>query len=410
MTTDYTTRDYFIPFTREQITEMLLNNGELNADEVSKFEQFCLLIKSIYHFEFHTKLERLKSSYRIFSPDVNLTPNELENTNTSKIEADLTSMLRQTLIDGNFEKVSKENLNAAMEKEGIFPISCQIDFDCFDYYEIYYQGSSTAKEEIKTWNPFKKKEVEFNLYDRIVFFFKVKNEEFFHSDKKNTKPGITGKIYIKFFRNIPESDLEMIFPNPKPEMKFIHKMQIFLPLLAGLGVLIQKTIIGPYFDAGSNPLQEGLSYGLIAFLIVLGGYVLRTFLGYKNVVQSFLGEIAKSLYFKDKGNNQGVFNMLIDSAEEEECKEAMMAYYFLLSSNNKMSEETLDNAIEEWMEIKHKIKIDFEVDDAIKKLEEKELLSRDKNGILTVVSLDEALNRLDYIWDNYFEYNKPENI
>ena len=407
---EYTTRDYFIPFTRDQITKMLLDEGKLNNDEVSKFEQFCLLLKSIYHFEFHTKLERMKSSYRIFSPDVNLAPNELENSNTSKIEADLTNMLRQTLIDGNFEKVSKENLNAAMEKEGIFPVSCQIDFDCFDYYEIYYQGSSTAKEEIKTWNPFKKKEVEFNLYDRIVFFFKVKNEEFFHSDKKNTKPGIPGKIYIKFFRNIPESDLEMIFPNPKPEMKFIHKMQIFLPLLAGFGVLIQKTIIEPNFNSGSNPLQEGLSIGLVVFLIVLGGYVLRTFLGYKNVVQSFLGEIAKSLYFKDKGNNQGVFNMLIDSAEEEECKEALMAYYFLLNSNNKMSEETLDNVIEEWMEIKHKTKIDFEVDDAIKKLEEKDLLSRDKNGILTVVSLDEALNHLDYIWDNYFDYNKPEDI
>ena len=407
---EYTTRDYFIPFTRDQITKMLLDEGKLNNDEVSKFEQFCLLLKSIYHFEFHTKLERMKSSYRIFSPDVNLAPNELENSNTSKIEADLTNMLRQTLIDGNFEKVSKENLNAAMEKEGIFPVSCQIDFDCFDYYEIYYQGSSTAKEEIKTWNPFKKKEVEFKLYDRIVFFFKVKNEEFFHSDKKNTKPGIPGKIYIKFFRNIPESDLEMIFPNPKPEMKFIHKMQIFLPLLAGFGVLIQKTIIEPNFNSGSNPLQEGLSVGLVVFLIVLGGYVLRTFLGYKNVVQSFLGEIAKSLYFKDKGNNQGVFNMLIDSAEEEECKEALMAYYFLLNSNKKMTEETLDNAIEEWMEIKHKTKIDFEVDDAIRKLEEKNLVIRDTNGILTALNLDEALSHMDYIWDNYFEYNKPENI
>ena len=407
---EYTTRDYFIPFTRDQITKMLLDEGKLNNDEVSKFEQFCLLLKSIYHFEFHTKLERMKSSYRIFSPDVNLAPNELENSNTSKIEADLTNMLRQTLIDGNFEKVSKENLNAAMEKEGIFPVSCQIDFDCFDYYEIYYQGSSTAKEEIKTWNPFKKKEVEFKLYDRIVFFFKVKNEEFFHSDKKNTKPGIPGKIYIKFFRNIPESDLEMIFPNPKPEMKFIHKMQIFLPLLAGFGVLIQKTIIEPNFNSGSNPLQEGLSVGLVVFLIVLGGYVLRTFLGYKNVVQSFLGEIAKSLYFKDKGNNQGVFNMLIDSAEEEECKEALMAYYFLLNSNKKMTEETLDNAIEEWMETKHKTKIDFEVDDAIRKLEEKNLVIRDTNGILTALNLDEALSHMDYIWDNYFEYNKPENI
>ena len=395
---------------------MLLDEGKLNNDEVSKFEQFCLLLKSIYHFEFHTKLERLKASYRIFSPEINLAPNELENSNTSKIEADLTNKLHQTLIDGNFEKVSQEDLNAAMEKEGIFPVSCKIDFDSFDYYEIYYQGSSTAKEEIKTWNPFKKKEVEFNLYDRIVFFFKVKNEEFFHANKKNNEPGIPGKIYIKYFRNIPESDLEMIFPNPRPEMKFIHKMQIFLPLLAGFGVLIQKTIIGPYYNAGTNPLEGGFSlltkpsYPMIALLIVLGGYVLRTFLGYKNVVQSFLGEIAKSLYFKDKGNNQGVFTMLIDSAEEEECKEAMMAYYFLLNSNKKMSEETLDNAIEEWMEEKHKVKIDFEVDDAIKKLEEKDLLSRDKKGILTVVSLDEALNYLDYIWDNYFDYNKPENI
>jgi len=413
---EYTTRDYFIPFTRDQITKMLLDEGKLNNDEVSKFEQFCLLLKSIYHFEFHTKSERLKASYRIFSPEINLAPNELENSNTSKIEADLTNKLRQTLIDGNFEKVSQEDLNAAMEKEGIFPVSCKIDFDSFDYYEIYYQGSSTAKEEIKTWNPFKKKEVEFNLYDRIVFFFKVKNEEFFHANKKNNEPGIPGKIYIKYFRNIPESDLEMIFPNPRPEMKFIHKMQIFLPLLAGFGVLIQKTIIGPYYNAGTNPLEGGFSlltkpsYPMIALLIVLGGYVLRTFLGYKNVVQSFLGEIAKSLYFKDKGNNQGVFTMLIDSAEEEECKEAMMAYYFLLNSNKKMSEETLDNAIEEWMEEKHKVKIDFEVDDAIKKLEEKDLLSRDKKGILTVVSLDEALNHLDYIWDNYFDYNKPENI
>ena len=407
---EYTTRDYFIPFTRDQITKMLLDEGKLNNDEVSKFEQFCLLLKSIYHFEFHTKLERMKSSYRIFSPDVNLAPNELENSNTSKIEADLTNMLRQTLINGNFEKVSQEDLYAAMENEGIFPISCQIDFDCFDHYEIYYQGTRTSKEEIKTWNPFKKKEVEFKLYDRIVFFFKVKNEDFFHSDKKNTKPGIPGKIYIKFFRNIPESDLEMIFPNPKPEMKFIHKMQIFLPLLAGFGVLIQKTIIGPYYDAGSNPLEGSLSYPMIALLVVLGGYVLRTFLGYKNVIQSFLGEIAKSLYFKDKGNNQGVFTMLIDSAEEQECKEAMMAYYFLLNSNKKMTEETLDNAIEEWMEIKHKTKIDFEVDDAIKKLKKMNLLSSDTNGILTVLNLDEVLSHMDYIWDNYFEYNKPENI
>ena len=62
---EYTTRDNFIPFTREQITKMLIDRDELKNKEVLKFEQFCLLLKSIYHFEFHKELEGLKSSYRI---------------------------------------------------------------------------------------------------------------------------------------------------------------------------------------------------------------------------------------------------------------------------------------------------------------------------------------------------------
>ena len=52
---------------------------------------------------------------------------------------------------------------------------------------------------------------------------------------------------------------------------------------------------------------------------------------------------------------------------------------------------------------------EFEVDDAIKKLEKLDLVNRDTNGILTVLSVDEVLNHMDYIWDNYFDYNKPEN-
>ena len=404
---DYTDRDYFIPFTREQITKMLIDISKLDDHQIDKFNQFCLLLNSIYHFEFHKDLEDLKSTYRIFNPDIEISSKELKNNNKSKNEVDFKNSLINTLAEGNFEKVLNENLHAAMEEEGIFPVSCVIDFDAFEYYEIYYQGSRTSKEEIKTWVPFKSKEVEFKLYDRIIFFYKVKNQDFFESNTKKIKPGLPGKIYIKFFRNIPESDLEMIFPNPKPEMKFIHKMQIFLPLLAGFGVLIQKTIIGPkFYNTGTNPLEEGLSYGLIALLIVLGGYVLRTFLGYKNVVQSFLGEIAQSLYFKDKGNNQGVFSMLIDSAEEQESKEAMMAYYFLLTSKKKLNKKLLDNTIEDWLDQEYETKIDFEIDDALNKLEKLELMSKDKDGILTVVSLDKALEKMDYIWDNFFDYNK----
>ena len=64
---EYADRNYFIPFTREQITNMLLDKGKLDKDQFDKFEQFCLLLNSIYHFEFHRDLEELKSTYRNFN-------------------------------------------------------------------------------------------------------------------------------------------------------------------------------------------------------------------------------------------------------------------------------------------------------------------------------------------------------
>ena len=50
---DYTDRDYFIPFTREQINRMLIDISKLDIHQIDKFNQFCLLLNSIYHFEFH---------------------------------------------------------------------------------------------------------------------------------------------------------------------------------------------------------------------------------------------------------------------------------------------------------------------------------------------------------------------
>ena len=99
---------------------------------------------------------------------------------------------------------------------------------------------------------------------------------------------------------------------------------------------------------------------------------------------------------------------LVDGAEEEEFKEATMAYYFLLKSDQKLTEPELDNLIEEWLEEKHNVKVDFEVDDALGKLEKLNLLERDDRGVLSVPSLDEALRRMDFIWDNYFDYNRAE--
>ena len=64
-----------------------------------------------------------------------------------------------------------------------------------------------------------------------------------------------------------------------------------------------------------------------------------------------------------------------------------------------MDQETLDLRIEEWLSTTFGIDIDFEVDDALAKLQRLGLL---EGGKLAVLPLDEALIVLDRIWDQFF--------
>ena len=70
------------------------------------------------------------------------------------------------------------------------------------------------------------------------------------------------------------------------------------------------------------------------------------------------------------------------------------------------TEKELDLRIEQWLKDTFAVDIDFEVDDALAKLERLGLLKHDGER-LTVRPPEEALARLDYEWDNYFQYNVP---
>ena len=67
-------------------------------------------------------------------------------------------------------------------------------------------------------------------------------------------------------------------------------------------------------------------------------------------------------------------------------------------------EDALDRRIEAWLKETFGTDIDFECDDALVKLDRLGLLRRD-GGRLSVLPLDEALVRLDRIWDNFFPFD-----
>ena len=94
---------------------------------------------------------------------------------------------------------------------------------------------------------------------------------------------------------------------------------------------------------------------------------------------------------------------MIGAAEEQECKEAFLAYYFLRTQATASTQAQLDRRIEPWLKENFGVVVDFEVEDALAKLERLGLLERD-GAQLSVPPPDETLARLDRVWDDYFQF------
>lgn len=226
---------------------------------------------------------------------------------------------------------------------------------------------------------------------------------------------------IKLFKDVPLEDLELLFPNSKVIMSLKDKLMLAVPAIAaGVPLLITKVvpalvvafvIISAYFGVKATVEEDQLkqAVAVLAALGALGGFISKQISKYKSKRFHFQKELSDNLYFKNLVNNAGVFYSLIDSAEEEEFKEAVLAYDFLLKSENHITEDQLDKEIEAWFEKVHGCTLGFECSDALAKLKRLNLLNINSDKTLNIIPLNEALQTLDFRWDNYFTYNRESN-
>ena len=64
----------------------------------------------------------------------------------------------------------------------------------------------------------------------------------------------------------------------------------------------------------------------------------------------------------------------------------------------------LDDYVEMDLERLANLKVDFEIEDALAKLERLKLVTKVQDRY-AALPIDKALETLDYAWDNYFKYN-----
>lgn len=98
-------------------------------------------------------------------------------------------------------------------------------------------------ETLRRWLGLRKVPIEFLNYERVLVYVKFKPAEHFLARGRDLgelrfRPG---SMMLKLFRNIPQGDLESLFPNSEVRMRPIDKLTLGVPALAsGLVVLFTK--------------------------------------------------------------------------------------------------------------------------------------------------------------------------
>ena len=407
----------FIPFRKQDIIQMC--SQEL-ADEQSalSFTQFCLLLSSVIHFDYHEVLESLKNNYAPFDPNADTQQlNDFTSEHREQCKTAFAENFATILNAANFEKVTEQDLQEALNEESLFKVRLEVEFDDFEQVVFYRRGESQLSETITSLWGLRKQTINFTNYDRVAVYITFKDKTYFEQKGKLPLGFEPSSTIVKLFQNVPKADLEMLFPNSEVRMRPIDKVIIGASAVVGGAVVLVTKLgasilllsallafwLGLRTESVAMTQQHFISFGL--GLGVFTGFIFKEWSKFKNRKIKFMKALSDNLYFKNLDNNAGVFHTLIDAAEEEDFKEALLAYTFLLKSEQGLSASKLDEEIEAWFRKKYHCQLDFEISDALAKLEQMKLITLNKDTY-QALPLTQAKQHLDKRWDSLFNYNQ----
>ncbi len=396
--------EHFIPIRKSDLVRMLLNDPALELHEREAFAHFCKLIEATLHHDFHRHLDELKDAYAPFDPDAEPKPREVLTVEQREGHARrLFDRFDDLLQRANFRRLSAEELQYSLQTHNELGVEVRANLEIFERLEIYVRGDVIGKKAVRNWGRFGRwSETEICTYQRLALMFRLK------AGKASNQPIDPSAVVLKLFKNIPKSDIEMLLPGTQVRMSLVDQGKIWIPTVSGIVFTLFKIL------QGAAALAFASVHGALAFLALLSGvfgYGLRSFYGYLNTRDRYHLNLTRSLYFQNLDSNAGVIHRLLDEAEEQEFREIVLAWWLLRQSGfAAVTSEQLDRAAEAWLQTKLGLQVDFEVRDALAKLQRmglcREITGRElTNPKYRAVDLESALVTLDRTWDAQFEFS-----
>lgn len=399
-------REFFIPIRKSDLLELLPEYDALDACDQEQFHQLCSLLDALLRHRYHEQLDLLLNIYDHLDPDYSkLHVSEAADTKRNSLTEPFFAELRSLLKRANYVQLNQEEIENAVEAASQLGVRLQVDFDVFDRLEVYARGHAVEMWTRRSWlSLFRKVEFEVEVFRRLIIAFRLRE----HPRLKKSKENI-GFIYVKTFKNIPYSDLDVLLPGTTVKMSLMDSSRLILPTLSGVAfnlfkawrTLVLLTVFASVYQF----------IGWLGLLIAIGAYLVKLVLGYLRTHDKYQLSLTQHLYFQNLDNNRGGLYRILNEAEEQEFRETAIAYFTLWRKGGTagLTSQQVDEHCEQLIRDLADTDVDFEIDDALEKLSELQIASCDDKQRWTVLEPEAAMQRLDKTWDEIFPYNQPHD-
>jgi hypothetical protein len=408
--------DGYIAVRRAELAQGIAAADGLPQGEAGAFGDVLKLLDALLQYEAHDRLEALKALYDPLDPDApptrrNVTPAALDAFEAAFVEA---------VTRANFVEIDHDTVQTREATKRPTGLSIKPSRAGIRRIRFFARGVRPEKVPLRSWGGLRTREVEAEIMTDVVVFvgFKADAEvqradrQAFAKMRRGVRPGAA---LIKHFRNVATAELVTLHPGARPSMR--PRDQVFLAapaIVAGAPVLLNLwpaltvifAVLAAYFGARGVVEQSELRRALAAAsgLMAVGAFVMRQRMKYETQNLRYQKQLADTVYFRNLANNTGVIDLVVGAGEEQDLKEALIAYWALRHAGGALTKEEIDASAETFLHDQFGISVDFEVSDALAKLERLELITRDGERI-SALPPAEALAKLDARWDGLFKFS-----
>ncbi|KAK7380705.1 hypothetical protein VNO78_33220 [Psophocarpus tetragonolobus] len=272
-------------------------------------------------------------------------------------------ILRLTRLDKFFSSKAKRRRRKDPKKDD------ENNLEAEDNQDDVYERIRLENMPLRFGNLLNKNTIQEPTFDRIIVVYRLASSR----SKKDRG------IFVKHFKNIPMADMEIVLPEKKnPGLTPMDWVKFLGSAAVGLVAV-----------ASSIELDTADLRVIGAVLSTVLGYFVKTYFTFQQNLVQYQNLITQSMYDKQLDSGKGTLLHLCDDVIQQEVKEVIISF-FILMEQGKANRQELDRWSEELIKEEFGESCNFDVDDAVQKLEKLGIVTKDIIGRYQCVGLKRA--------------------